>query len=339
MRPVQQSTSMRAATFTDRPVKVLKFGGTSVGDLDGLKRVLSIIRGEQIAYRTVVVVSATAGTTDTLTELASADEELRHGLVRRIHDRHAELARDLLSDSACVVFLNILRDRLDELRDALSQPDHPARTAAILATGERISAPLVALGLERMALNASAVDATDLISTDSSFGGASVNLETTRRRVEAWFSMLAADAVPVVTGFIGRSSCGRTTLLGRGGSDYTASLLAEATSATKLDRWTDVDGLHTADPRRFEGTGKFLYLLLEDASTWNETSRLGMHPQAFEPVRRVGIPVHVRSTRHPQGDGTLILPRRLAGTVRTHSRNAMKRAAHRDRSSGAQSNR
>ncbi len=183
------------------------------------------------------------------------------------------------------------------------------------------------------------MDAVDLISTDSTFDSATVNIETTRRRVEAWFSMLAADAIPVVTGFIGRSSSGHTTLLGRGGSDYTASLIAEATSASKLDRWTDIDGLHTADPRRYEGTGKFLYLLLEDASTWNETSRLGMHPQAFEPVRRVGIPVHVRSTRHPQGDGTLILPGRLAGHVRSISRIAMKRASHRDRSSGARRNR
>jgi len=330
---------MRAATFTERPVKVLKFGGSSVGDLDGLKRVLSIIRGEQMAYRTIVVVSATSGTTDTLVEVARATPERREELIGGIHERHAALARDLLGETAHSVYLKLLRERLDDLRASAALPDEPSRTAAILATGERISAPLVALGLERLGLSSTAVDAVDLISTDSSFDSAIVNIETTRRRVEAWFSMLAPDAIPVVTGFIGRSSSGLTTLLGRGGSDYTASLIAEATSATKLDRWTDVDGLHTADPRRYEGTGKFLYLLLEDASTWNETSSLGMHPQAFEPVRRVGIPVHVRSTRHPQGDGTLILPRRLAGHVQSISRIAMKRAAHRDRSSGAQSNR
>ena len=330
---------MRAATFTDRPVKVLKFGGTSVGDLDGLTRVLSIIRGEQIAYRTIVVVSATSGTTDTLVEAARVGPAAVEDLVRGIRDRHADLARDLLGDSAHAAYLRLLRERLDELREVSAGPDHPARTAAMLATGERISAPLVAFGLERLGLVATAVDAADLIATDATFGEATVDLAATRRRVEAWFSMLPDDVIPVVTGFIGRSSCGRTTVLGRGGSDFTASLLAEAVTATKLDRWTDVDGLHTADPRRFEGTGRFLYLLLEDASTWNETSSLGMHPQAFEPVRRAGIPVHVRSTRHPQGDGTLILPRRLAGHVRTHSRNAMKRATHRDRGSGAQSDR
>ncbi len=256
-----------------------------------------------------------------------------------LHARHAALARDLLGDSAHAAYLKLVREQLDELRSVVGEPDDPARTAAILAAGERLSAPLVALGLERLGLSASAVDAVDLISTDSTFPEARVDLEATRRRVEAWFSMIPGDVVPVVTGFIGRSDCGRTTVLGRGGSDYTAALLAEAVGATKLDRWTDVDGLHTADPRRFEGTGRFLYLLLEDASTWNETSRLGMHPQAFEPVRRAGIPVHVRSTRHPQGDGTLILPRRLAGVVRTHSRRTMKRASHRERGSGAQSDR
>jgi aspartate kinase len=330
---------MPAVTFTDPPVKVLKFGGTSVGDLDGLKRVLSIIRGELVAYRAIVVVSATAGTTDTLVHLARVEPAERGALVDGIRDRHEALARDLLGDSAHAAYLRLLRERLDDLRAVLAEPDAPARTASILATGERLSAPLVALGLERLGLEATAVDAVNLISTDSDFGAATVDLAATRRTVEAWFAILPPNVVPVVTGFIGRSSCGRTTVLGRGGSDYTASLLAEAVSATKLDRWTDVDGLHTADPRRFDGTGRFLYLLLEDASTWNETSRLGMHPQAFEPVRRACIPVHVRSTRHPQGDGTLILPRRLAGHVRTHSRNAMKRAAHRERGSEAQSDR
>jgi aspartate kinase len=121
--------------------------------------------------------------------------------------------------------------------------------------------------------------------------------------------------VPILTGYIGRSITGRTTTLGRGGSDYSAALIAEALSARKLDRWTDVDGIHTANPRLDPSARRFSFLLAEDASTWNAAKALGMHEQAFDPVVRGCIPVHVRSTLHPHGDGTLILPRALPDRI------------------------
>jgi len=301
----------------------MKFGGSSVGDLQGLKHVLGIIRGEQNTYRTVVIVSATSGTTDRLVALSSAPETGEG--IAALRARHATLASDLLGDGAYAAYLKELDQALDALRKSLAGSD-AGRTDAVLATGERLSAPLVALALERLGVKARAVDACDFIHTDDAFGEAVVDRRATRRAIASWFRKFPADVVPVVTGFIGRSACGRTTVLGRGGSDYTAALVADGVGATKLDRWTDVDGLYTADPRRVDGAGRFLFLLLEDASTWNEASQLGMHRHAFDPVRRAGIPVHVRSTRYPQGDGTLILPRRLAGRVRESSRRAMKHA-------------
>ena len=303
-------------------VKVLKFGGSSVGSAESLARVSTIIRGEAASSRPVVIVSALSGVTDLLVALIDSidPESVIAGLARR----HIELSEAVLDGRRRYTYLRTMERLLDELRERCHLPDDGHRSAAILATGELLSAPLVAALLTQEGIVAQAVDARRLIVTKNSV----VDRDLTKQRISLWFSDLSRFVLPIVTGFIASDEEGNTTILGRGGSDYSASLFAEGVEAAKFDRWTDVDGLYTADPNKVKGAGKFLFLLLEDASSWNESSALGMHAEAFLPVLEACIPVHVRSTRFPQGDGTLILPRLLPGRIERDSRRQLAHATH-----------
>jgi aspartate kinase len=112
----------------------------------------------------------------------------------------------------------------------------------------------------------------------------------------------------VVTGFIGSTADGRTTTLGRGGSDYSAALLAHSLAAEVMERWTDVDGIYTADPRADRSAQRLACIVLEEARAWNQAGRLGMHRKALDPLVTAGIPVRVRSTAAPEKSGTWIVP-------------------------------
>jgi aspartate kinase len=322
------------------PPKVLKFGGTSVGSAPALEQLLTIVAGE--SDPPVVVVSALSGVTNALEALIDAAFDDAQGgaqsvgipPIRSVADgvdalrtRHLDLARAVLPADALREYQQILRIVLGRLElrlaeitalgsaRALAAHDLASDRDAVLSVGERLSAPLDSLALGTRGVPSTWVDSRRLILTDDSHGAAVVDLVATGVAVRAWYSSLAPGTVPILTGYIGRSITGRTTTLGRGGSDYSAALIAEALSARKLDRWTDVDGIHTANPRLDPSARRFSFLLAEDASTWNAAKALGMHEQAFDPVVRGCIPVHVRSTLHPHGDGTLILPRALPDRI------------------------
>lgn len=312
-------------------IKVLKFGGTSVGSADALSRMVSIVRGDVASGSpVVVVVSALSGVTNALDDLIQtldAGRELSAPLAV-IRDRHLRLAAETLhaAEATLQEYTNMVRivlGRLDlrvaEIR-ATGRGATPSDRDAILSVGERLSAPLAAMLLRTSGMDATWVDARHLIRTDDAFGEAIVREQDTSDALRSWHAALRPGVTPVMTGYIGRSVSGRTTTLGRGGSDYTAALVAEALGASKLDRWTDVNGIHTADPRTDPTARRFAFLLAEDASTWNAARALGMHERAFDPVVRGCIPVHVRSTELPHGDGTLILPAQLPERIGREAR-------------------
>jgi len=305
------------------PVKILKFGGSSVGSAENLKTVVSIIKGEAQACRPVVVVSALSGVTDLLESLVK--EKYTEPIISQLAERHIRMAEELLDARWRYGYLRTVKATIDVLQYVVDQPGIDNRAERITATGELLSAPLVSACLQQEGVVSQSVDARSIIVAHDG----KVDRAETAMRAGDWFSTLSRFVLPVVTGFIAGNADGRTTLLGRGGSDYTAALLAEAIGADKLDRWTDVDGLYTADPNQEKKAGKFLFLLLEDASTWNEASALGMHAEVFEPVLQACIPVHVRSTRFPQGDGTLIIPSQLPGKVEQKARTQLAHASHR----------
>ena len=297
-----------------RPLHVLKFGGTSVGSVDRLRRVAEIVKRTSEASQVVVVASALGGVTDRLVATfdGGAEAATVAALIRELDVRHRSVAGELLSQRAQAGYKVVLRQKLEILREVLNKvrTDGPApeRRDEVLATGERLSVPLVAGLLGTQGLAARPVDASTLVRTDDAHGKARVDLETTYQTIQAWHAGLPAQSVPVVTGFIGATEAGATTTLGRGGSDYSAALFAAALDASALERWTDVDGLYTDDPRHNKHAERLSEIVLEEAWAWNHARHLGMHRKALDPLVAAGIPVYVRSTSNPGAPGTAILP-------------------------------
>ncbi|WP_237181671.1 aspartate kinase [Rhodothermus bifroesti] len=296
-------------------LKVLKFGGTSVGSPEMIARVAELIAQAAATHRVVVVVSARAGVTNTL---VAAYEALEAGtldieaLLALLRQEHRALAAVLKDDPALRQgYMSVLEAELKRLHEALQAAQAQSDAAwrdEVLAAGERLMAPLLAATLKARGLSAFAQDATALLVTDRMHGAASVDLEASRVRVMSWFARLSPHSVPVVTGFIGATPEGRTTTLGRGGSDYSAAVLAALLKASVLERWTDVDGLYTEDPRKNPQAEHYDTLVLEEAWAWNQAGRLGMHRKALDPLVAAGIPVHIRSTLAPERPGTWLIP-------------------------------
>lgn len=303
----------------NRPVRVLKFGGTSVGAAEPLRHVASIIQDATAVCQPVVVVSAAAGVTDDLVRAADdtrADRATAEAWARHVGRRYRTLARDVLGDDpVCSRYETVLHTELSELRRALQTGATANATAArdtVLAAGERLMAPLVAAVLGMDGCAARAIDSAALIRTDDAHSDATVRWPTTRQQVRDWFqaevSGETGQTVPVITGFIGGTADGMTTTLGRGGSDLSAALFARALEADRLVRWTDVDGLYTRDPATHDDARPLDRLDFEQARTWTKAGRLGMHPCTLDPLAAADIPIHIRCTHRPEAPGTKIVP-------------------------------
>jgi aspartate kinase len=303
-------------------VSVLKFGGTSVAAADGLRRLVEIVGRAAGVHRPVVVASALGGVTDTLVAALNALEAGpsagfgRDAFLDGLRHRHERLAGEVLGPRARATYAAVLEAHLAELQATLSRIEGtgvtPPLRDAVLASGERMAVPLVAQVLEEAGFQSVPVDARALVRTDATHGEAVVDLPVTFRQMRAWHQVVAPAVIPVVTGFIGSTAAGDTTTLGRGGSDYSAALLASALRAAVLERWTDVDGIYTDDPRKNKDAQRLACIVLEEAWAWNHAGRLGMHRKALDPLVSAGIPVHVRSTLAPDLPGTFIFPAQRA---------------------------
>jgi aspartate kinase len=239
---------------------VLKFGGTSVATPDALERVVRIVRG---ARSPVVVVSATAGTTNALIATArtaaSGDVVTAESTMSRLAQSHDELLRKAArKDTEAAPGLDELAQRAKALvrSVAILHECSPRSQDAIVAYGELASAEIVAATLRAHGIDAQAVPATRIVVTDDAFGNAAPAFDETYARArEVLEPMIARGRVPVVTGFIGATRDGVTTTLGRGASDYTAAILAAGLRADACLIYTDVSGVMSADPRMVAGGG------------------------------------------------------------------------------------
>jgi aspartokinase/homoserine dehydrogenase 1 len=296
--------------------RVIKFGGTSVGSVEALRAALAIVVAAAGKRPVVVVVSALAGVTDALEAAvagATASRLSVDGFVTSLRERHLALLRAVASGPEIARAQSRLRERLSELDGRLraltmERRGSPAARDAVLALGERLSAPIVAAGLRTRGIDAHAVDACGLIRTDARFGEAAVDFPATRRLVTAAFSGLPSPTVPVVTGFIGATEAGDTTVLGRGGSDYTAAVLGWALEVERVEIWSDVDGVLSADPRLVPAAATLPRLSYREATALAAHGAKVLHPKTLRPLEEVAIPVLIRNTLRPAVVGTRVGP-------------------------------
>jgi bifunctional aspartokinase / homoserine dehydrogenase 1 len=296
--------------------RVLKFGGTSVGTERALRSALAIAETAARERPVVIVVSALAGTTNALEAALSGAAASRldiAGFAAVIRDRHLALLAAVAPGKPALRAAAAIRERTVELQDRLRSVSlggvvSPAARAGVLALGERLSVPVVEAALRARGLEAHVVDAASVVRTDDAFAEAAVDYPATRRLATSSLGSLARGVVPVVTGFLGATEAGETTLLGRGGSDLTAAVVGWALDAERVEIWSDVDGVMSADPR-VDPTAETLPRLSYAEAT--ELARGGakvLHPRTLEPLEGAGIPVFVGNTLYPDRPGTWIGP-------------------------------
>ncbi len=298
--------------WNEMSTKIFKFGGTSVSDGDAVRRVAAIVAADETP-RKVVVVSAQAGVT-TLLLRALADAAALDAAVARWRG----LARELDLDSRGVDAF------ADELRaDVRSAMPRDQKADLVASYGERVSAFLVTCFLQNVGLPAAAVDGRDVVVTDAGFGNARCDAAATAERAkEVLLPRLVAGEIPVVTGFIGADPGGRTTTLGRGGSDLTATLLGACLAADVVEMWTDADGVMSADPRIIPEARLVARLSYDEAVELSNFGAKIVFNKSLPPAIRAKLPVHVRNTFNPSSPGTLIAADEVAGNfaITTKSR-------------------
>ncbi len=306
-----------------RAPHVHKFGGASLADSTAVRHAVEIVRRHR-SEPTVVVVSAMAGTTDALLEVAqqagSGESRTVAALITRLRSRHAEVARSLLPGGKlradALLYVGELFAELEALAQGLRllRELTPRTTDYLVSRGERLSARLVAAALEAAGRRSKFVDALDLIHTDATFGQASPDHARTDRSVQRVLGpLLARGVVPVVPGFIGATPGGEVATLGRGGSDLTATLLARGLGAARVSLWKDVPGLLTADPRVVPDARVIPQLHVREAAELAYYGAKVLHPRALIPVAGRRIPVYVRPFADPDSAGTEVSERVGAG--------------------------
>jgi aspartokinase/homoserine dehydrogenase 1 len=289
---------------------VLKFGGTSVADPEAIAKTLSIVR--QTDPPVLVVVSALGGVTDLLLEaarLASAQEEAWKQRLEVIEFRHLEAVRGLIPIAAQAPVLSKIKKDLNILETLLEGAyligeTTPKLLAKIVSFGELTSSFLIASYYESQGVPAVFKDSRELICTDDAYTHAAVLKDPTYALISG--ALDGKDPVVVLPGFISSNERGYTTTLGRGGSDYSAALFAAATGASRLEIWTDVSGMYTANPRLVKGARPIALLSYEEAMELSHFGAKVLYPPTIQPVMQAGIPLVIRNTFAPEEPGTRI---------------------------------
>jgi aspartate kinase len=308
-----------------KPVRVMKFGGTSVGDASCIARVVEIIQAAARESQVVVVVSAMSGVTNQLVTAATQSESGQHASVASIFEgiraQHEGATEALIHSASERNRIGSKMKKLLEDGERFCQGTSLLRELtlrsrdAISGLGERLSVPLVAAVLAERGVPSEAIEATELVVTDSCHGGAEPLMDQTAERCERRLRpLLDQDIVPVITGFIGATEEGVLTTLGRGGSDYSATILGAALQADEVIIWTDVDGLQTSDPRLVDGGCTVPELSYREASELAYFGAKVLHPKTLRAVMQCGVPLWIRNTFTPERPGTRITPAGQAGS-------------------------
>lgn len=300
-------------------IVVIKFGGTSVEDATAVRRVVDIVESRLESAQPVVVVSALARVTDQLLEAGRAAAKGRLGaalaMVRDIYVRHETLADSLVDGSAYSDLDRNLRGDFQSLERWLhdleaSRALNRACQDQLLGFGECFSSKLLNEALRQAGLNATHVEARSCIVTDANHGQANPLWDETNHRLQdALIPLLDAGQVPVLGGYISSTRDGIPTTLGRGGSDFSAAIIGAAIGAARVEIWTDVDGVMTADPKLCPDARVIRKMSFDEAAELAQFGAKVLHPATLAPAMRENIPVYVLNSRRPENEGTEITSR------------------------------
>ncbi|MEO0571913.1 MAG: bifunctional aspartate kinase/homoserine dehydrogenase I [Bacteroidota bacterium] len=293
-------------------MKILKFGGTSVANAHNIKQVTKIVSDSRDT-KTIVVVSALGGVTDLLLkalELASNKDLSYEKILLQIEERHLETTKELFPIKEQSSILSHIKSTLNEL-ETLVQGAHligeytPRLSDKVVSYGELLSSFIISEYFKSYGLDAGYKNGRELVTTDENFGNARVDFQSTNSTCKAYFDD-SRYMVTVVPGFVSSSKQGHSTTLGRGGSDYTAAILAAATNARALQIWTDVSGMFTANPKLVKQARSVSKISYEEAMELSHFGAKVLYPPTIQPVLNKEIPIWIKNTFAPEDKGTLI---------------------------------
>lgn len=288
-------------------MRILKFGGTSVGSPENIKKTIAIIQKTQQKHDLAVVVSAFTKITDhlihTATLAAKGDPGYKDQL-NEIKKRHLEAVQELISGKRFAEVQKNVEKTLEELENLLQGialiKEISLRTMdLVMSFGERLSAYIIS-----EAMDAKFLDAREIVRTDENFSYAKVNFPETNKNIQEFFQK--NPGLYIITGFIGSTADNETTTLGRGGSDYSASIFGAALDADEVEIWTDVDGIMTADPRKVKKAFSLKQISYIEAMEMSHFGAKVIHPPTMQPAMQKGIPISIRNTFNPDFPGSMI---------------------------------
>ena len=294
-------------------MKVLKFGGTSVGSSSSIREVIDIIGGYKSQnIHVAVVASAMSGVTNKLLDMgkrASQNDETYLEILREIETLHFNTIKDLLNVKNQSHVLASVKKMLNELEDLMNgvfllKEMSPRTTDLLLSFGERLSCYVLNAYAVQQGLGSNLLDARELVKTDNRFGKARVEMDVTVSNIKKYFSLY--PEIQIITGFISSTNKNETTTLGRGGSDYTAAIFGAALDAEEIEIWTDVDGVLTTDPRQVKKAFSLSEMTYEEAMEMSHFGAKVIYPPTLQPAFQKKIPLRIRNTFNRAFPGTLI---------------------------------
>ena len=294
-------------------MQVLKFGGSLVANAENINRVVEIIKSDTSTTKKIIVVSALGGITDLLlktADLAQANDELYKSFLQQIESKHLQAVKDLIPVQQQSAVLSLVKKICNEAEDVCNGifllRELSERTKdRIVSYGELLSSQIIAAKLNAAGLVTQWKDARELIITDSNYGLAAVDFAATNKKVLSFFAE-SVSSLYIVPGFIASDKNNVTTTLGRGGSDYTAAIIAAAVDASVLQIWTDVSGMMTADPRLVNNSKHIPQISYQEAMELSHFGAKVIYPPTIQPVMKKRIPVWIKNTFAPEETGTVI---------------------------------
>jgi len=299
-------------------MKILKFGGSSVANAERIKKVIEIIKTSLKQEKNIAVVcSAYQSVTDSLiaaSHLAAEGNPLYLDTLKALEEKHLAIAKELISVSKQSGVVANIKYQINELDDILHGvfliKELSLKTLDyVLSFGERLSAYTISESLLDRKIATNFLDARTVIKTDASFGNARVLFEQTNKNIQKYFE--ENKKLQLVTGFIASTIENETTTLGRGGSDFTASILGAALNVKEIELWTDVDGVLTADPKKVSAAFPIKHLTFDEAMELSHFGAKVIYPPTMQPAHAKGIPLRIKNTFNPSAEGTLISKKKI----------------------------